>query len=78
MLLDDGNLENYNKYFGYLDNNTRIYTAPERWYSTGENVDLKTIKTPQMDIFSVGCVIAELMMDGLPLFDLARLQQHRK
>jgi len=31
-----------------------------------------------MDIFSAGCVIAEIMMDGLPLFDLARLQQHRR
>jgi phosphoinositide-3-kinase, regulatory subunit 4 len=31
-----------------------------------------------MDIFSAGCVIAEIMMDGLPLFDLARLQQFRK
>jgi phosphoinositide-3-kinase regulatory subunit 4 len=30
-----------------------------------------------MDIFSAGCVIAEIMMDGLPLFDLARLQQFR-
>lgn len=31
-----------------------------------------------MDIFSAGCVIAEIMMDGLPLFDLARLQQFRR
>jgi phosphoinositide-3-kinase regulatory subunit 4 len=31
-----------------------------------------------MDIFSAGCVIAEILMDGLPLFDLPRLQQHRR
>lgn len=31
-----------------------------------------------MDIFSTGCCIAEIMMDGHPLFDLARLQQYRR
>ena len=31
-----------------------------------------------MDIFSAGCVIAEIFMDGHPLFDLAHLQNYRK
>jgi len=31
-----------------------------------------------MDIFSVGCVIAEIMMDGHVFFDLAKLQQYRR
>lgn len=31
-----------------------------------------------MDIFSVGCVIAEIFLDGKPLFDLARHQLYRK
>lgn len=31
-----------------------------------------------MDIFSAGCVAAEIFMDGLPLFDLARLTKYRK
>lgn len=31
-----------------------------------------------MDIFSAGCVIAEIFMDGHPLFDLASLQNYRK
>jgi phosphoinositide-3-kinase regulatory subunit 4 len=30
-----------------------------------------------MDIFSAGCVIAEILSDGLPLFDLPKLQQYR-
>jgi len=30
-----------------------------------------------MDVFSVGCVIAEILMDGLPLFSLSKLQQYR-
>lgn len=31
-----------------------------------------------MDVFSLGCVIAEIYFDGQPLFDLARLQLYRK
>lgn len=33
---------------------------------------------PAMDIFSAGCVVAEIFMDGHPLFDLALLQNYRK
>jgi phosphoinositide-3-kinase regulatory subunit 4 len=31
-----------------------------------------------MDIFSTGCVIAEILMDNLPVFDLANLQKYRR
>lgn len=34
--------------------------------------------TAAMDIFSAGCVIAELFLDGEPLFDLARLLRYRQ
>ncbi|KAI9502546.1 Serine/threonine-protein kinase [Coemansia spiralis] len=34
--------------------------------------------TPSMDIFSAGCVIAELFLDGNPLFSLSQLLQYRK
>ena len=34
--------------------------------------------TPSMDIFSAGCVIAEILCDGEPLFDLPRLQSYRR
>ena len=30
-----------------------------------------------MDIFSAGCVIVEILSDGVPLFDLAKLQNYR-
>ena len=33
---------------------------------------------PSMDIFSAGCVIAEILSDGEPLFDLPRLQNYRR
>lgn len=71
-ILDD-NLRDYNKYFGHLDNNIRCYTAPERWRSSKDALMKGAKLEPSMDIFSAGCVIAEIMMDGLPLFDLARL-----
>ena len=31
-----------------------------------------------MDIFSAGCVIVEILSDGEPLFDLAKLQNYRR
>ena len=31
-----------------------------------------------MDVFSAGCVIVEILSDGMPLFDLARLQNYRR
>jgi len=72
MIADD-NLKEYNKFFGDLDNNIRCYAAPERWYSPPERIDNRKELKPSMDIFSTGCVIAEILMNGLPLFDLARL-----
>lgn len=32
----------------------------------------------EMDVFSLGCVIAEILLDGTPLFDFASLQDYRK
>ncbi len=31
VLCMDDNLERYNHYFGFLDNNNRCYLSPERW-----------------------------------------------
>ena len=76
-LMDD-NLKYYNMYFGDLDNNTRCYVAPERWRSPDQQDEVLKKLSPSMDVFSVGCVIAEILMDGLPLFSLSKLQQYRK
>ncbi len=75
--LRDDDLKLSNMYFGDMDNNQRCYIAPERWRSPGQPVNEKAKLTPAMDIFSAGCVIAEILMDGQPLFDLAKLQQYR-
>ena len=77
--IKDDDLKHYNLYFGELDNNQRCYLAPERLREQYDD-SLKghsRLERP-MDIFSAGCVIAEILMDGSPLFDLARLQRYRK
>ena len=80
VVVMDDNLKRYNKYFGYLDNNIRCYLAPERWITPPQTLeDNHHMKmAPSMDIFSAGCVIAEILSDGEPLFDLPRLQRYRR
>ncbi|KAL9539523.1 hypothetical protein MBANPS3_010209 [Mucor bainieri] len=63
------------------------YIAPERFYKAGTDIDqrLKAMAdsdyaselTPAMDIFSVGCVIAELFLEGTPPFTLPQLFKYR-
>ena len=31
VYIGEDNLQEYNKFFGHLDNNKRCYFAPERW-----------------------------------------------
>ncbi|KAL6974474.1 Serine/threonine-protein kinase [Sarracenia purpurea var. burkii] len=58
----------------------RCYLAPERFYEHGgetqvaQDAQLK----PSMDIFAVGCVIAELFLEGQPLFELSQLLAYRR
>ncbi|CAI2359602.1 unnamed protein product [Moneuplotes crassus] len=71
----------YNVFFGELDNNKMCYIAPERCISVDEYISKTSgdySVQPSMDVFSVGCIIAEIFLDGKPLFDLARHQLYRK
>ncbi|KAJ2802096.1 Serine/threonine-protein kinase, partial [Coemansia guatemalensis] len=63
--------------------------APERFYDAGSSVAQQLAGSgdsggeelglkASMDIFSAGCVIAELFLDGNPLFSLGRLLQYRR
>ncbi|KAK9447800.1 uncharacterized protein V1518DRAFT_386358 [Limtongia smithiae] len=52
------------------------YIAPERFYRRGERKRGKL--TDKMDIFSLGCVIAELFLEGAPIFTLSQLFGFRK
>ncbi|EED79789.1 predicted protein [Postia placenta Mad-698-R] len=70
------------------------YIAPERFYTAADNPDISAKKsrlamddgegrrdgrvTEAMDCFSAGCVIAELFLEGAPLFTLSQLFKYRE
>ncbi|KAI1792388.1 hypothetical protein LXA43DRAFT_1132877 [Ganoderma leucocontextum] len=70
------------------------YIAPERFYTASENPEISAKKsrlaledsegrrdgkvTEAMDCFSVGCVIAELFLEGKPMFTLSELFKYRE
>ncbi|XP_010267111.1 PREDICTED: probable serine/threonine-protein kinase vps15 isoform X2 [Nelumbo nucifera] len=58
----------------------RCYLAPERFYEHGGDTQIASDAPlrPSMDIFSVGCVIAELFLEGQPLFELSQLLAYRR
>lgn len=75
----------------YFDTSGRrsCYVAPERFFASGArpdgasalgNTDLQKIShvTEAMDVFSAGCVIAELFREGAPLFTLSQLFKYRE
>lgn len=69
------------------------YVAPERFYTATTNPEISAKKskimedndgkrdgkvTESMDCFSAGCVIAELFLEGAPLFTLSQLFKYRE
>ncbi|XP_074280909.1 serine/threonine-protein kinase VPS15 isoform X1 [Silene latifolia] len=56
------------------------YLAPERFYEHGGDFPVAPDSTlkPSMDIFAAGCVIAELFLEGQPLFELSQLLAYRR
>jgi len=52
------------------------YVAPERFTTSGENKSGAV--SDAMDVFSLGCVIAELFLEGTPLFSLSQMFKYRK
>ncbi|KAH9304628.1 hypothetical protein KI387_009032, partial [Taxus chinensis] len=58
----------------------RCYLAPERFHEPGGDSQLNADTTlkPSMDIFSLGCVIAELFLEGQSLFELSQLLAYRR
>jgi phosphoinositide-3-kinase regulatory subunit 4 len=52
------------------------YVAPERFLDAAHKREHDGI-TDEMDIFSLGCVIAELFLEGTPLFTLSQLFKYR-
>jgi phosphoinositide-3-kinase regulatory subunit 4 len=70
------------------------YIAPERFFTAASNPEISAKKsriamednegkrdgkvTEAMDCFSAGCVIAELFLEGAPLFTLSQLYKYRE
>lgn len=72
-------LQEFNYYFGELDNNKRCYVAPERFREQfADNLEHYDNLQKPMDVFSLGCVIAEIFMEGAVLFDRAKLFSYRR
>eukprot|EP01083_Nonionella_stella_P163767 540094_1 len=55
----------------------RCYVAPERFYNAGQKVDRREPVTEAMDIFSTGCAIAEIFLEGETLFDHPQLLRYK-
>lgn len=57
----------------------KCYLAPERFYDLNSDALLKnkSLEMP-MDVFAVGCVLAELFADGKPLFEYSDVLEYRR
>lgn len=64
-------------FFFDISGRRTCYLAPERFISSGGSVEGSGSVTWAMDIFSVGCVIAELFLEN-PIFNLSQLFNYRK
>ncbi|KAL8939260.1 MAG: hypothetical protein Q9211_002816, partial [Gyalolechia sp. 1 TL-2023] len=73
--LPEDNPADFSYYFDTSGRRT-CYLAPERFLSPGETDDERGV-TWAMDVFSVGCVIAELFLES-PVFSLSQLYKYRK
>ncbi|KAG0690529.1 Serine/threonine-protein kinase [Pichia californica] len=82
VYLPDQNQSHFSFYFDTIQRHS-CYIAPERFKSQSEIDELfknpENIKlTPEVDIFSLGCVIAELYTDGLPIFSLPQMFRYKR
>ncbi|KAJ6246698.1 phosphoinositide 3-kinase regulatory subunit 4 [Anaeramoeba flamelloides] len=77
-----GNPAKFSYYFD-TSGTRKCYLAPERFYDDQQNVEIINSMnnnkiTREMDLFSLGCIISELYLDGEPLFSLSELLQFRE
>lgn len=76
VTLPDDNPTDFSYFFDISSRRT-CYIAPERFVAPGHGADQDTKLTWAMDIFSAGCVIAELFLEA-PIFNLGQLYKYRK
>ena len=78
-LLPDDNPADFH-YFFDSGQRRRCYVAPERFLGTSSDRWANRAQArlkPSMDIFSCGCLIAEIFLEGEPLFDLPQLLAYK-
>ncbi|KAK4166067.1 Serine/threonine-protein kinase ppk19 [Cladorrhinum sp. PSN259] len=76
VMLPEDNPADFSYFFDTSGRRT-CYLAPERFVPPGEDIDPNAKVTWAMDVFSVGCVIAELFLEA-PIFSLSQLYKYRK
>ncbi|ENH73777.1 Putative serine/threonine-protein kinase VPS15 [Fusarium oxysporum f. sp. cubense race 1] len=76
VMLPDDNPADFSYFFDTSGLRT-CYVAPERFYASGEAPPKKAKMTWAMDIFSAGCVIAQLFLES-DIFSLAQLYKYRR
>ncbi|KAF2268813.1 phosphoinositide 3-kinase regulatory subunit 4 [Lojkania enalia] len=74
--LPEDNPADFSFYFDMSGRRT-CYLAPERFLPPGVQPEGEQVVTWAMDIFSVGCVIAELFLEA-PIFSLSQLFKYRQ
>ncbi|KAH8594390.1 hypothetical protein B0O99DRAFT_687625 [Bisporella sp. PMI_857] len=74
--LPEDNPADFSYFFDTAGRRT-CYLAPERFLAAGETLDPKAQITWAMDVFSAGCVIAELFLEA-PIFTLSQLYMYRR
>lgn len=74
--LPEDNPADFSYYFDTAGRRT-CYLAPERFMAAGEKPDPNAEITWAMDVFSAGCVIAELFLES-PIFNLSQLYKYKK
>ena len=76
VMLPEDNPADFSYFFDTSGRRT-CYLAPERFIPTGEEARPDAKITGAMDVFSVGCVIAELFLES-PIFSLSQLYKYRR
>ncbi|KAG6088115.1 hypothetical protein E4U15_006764 [Claviceps sp. LM218 group G6] len=76
ILLPDDNPGDFSYFFDTSGRRT-CYIAPERFYSSSEEPRSKAKMTWAMDIFSAGCVIAQMFLES-EIFSLAQLYKYKR
>ncbi|CAK0795091.1 unnamed protein product [Prorocentrum cordatum] len=82
LLLPEDDPSEFSFFFESNLNRRRCYLAPERFDSPDPGRPTPSLsrfssKLAAMDVFSLGCVLAELYLDGQTLMDLPELLQYR-